>query len=121
MNGHDGQVRAILRWVPPSRGGRQRPPEPAVRYAAPARFESDPNESLGAWSLRIVEARELRGPEVIEARVAFVMPDAPVQLLVEGERFELLEGKRVVAKGVVLPPKLTAPDQITEFELALLG
>jgi hypothetical protein len=71
--------------------------------------------------LRIVSAAELRGPEVIDARVRFVMDEAPQDLLRDGERFELMEGRRVVAKCVVLPKTLPAPAQIGEFELALLG
>jgi hypothetical protein len=63
----------------------------------------------------------LRGPEVIEARVAFLFPDAPHEMLKEGERFELREGHKVVAKGVVLPSVLQVPQTLSEFELALLG
>ena len=115
------EVRAIIRWVPASRGGRNHPPTPAVGYSAPARFESDPDESRGTWSLRLLEAAELHGPEVISARLAFLAPNAPSELLVEGERFELMEGRKVVAKGVVLPASTQIPANINPFELALLG
>src|SRR5947209_7237899 len=115
------EARAILRWVPESRGGRSRPPLPAVPYTAPARFESDPQEQLGTWSLRILQARELRGDEVIEVSIAFLFPDAPHDLLRDGERFELMEGRKIVAKGVILPKALELPPSINEFELALLG
>lgn len=114
-------ARAIIRWIPHARGGRTQPPLESVDYAAPARFESDPQEQLGAWSLRIVQASELRGPEVIEARVCFVVPEAPHNLLRDGERFEFMEGKKVVAKGVILPSSLELPSSLNEFELALLG
>src|SRR5437763_14866771 len=114
------EARAIIRWVPPSRGGRQAPPSPSVGYTCPPRFESDPNQARGAWSLRIVAAVELRGAEVIDARVRFVMDQAPHDLLTEGERFELMEGRLVVAKCVVLPETLTVPPQMGEFALALL-
>src|SRR4051812_5104458 len=97
------EARAIIRWVPASRGGRQAPPRPPVGYTCPPRFESDPAQARGAWSLRIVAAVELRGAEVIDARVRLVVDEAPADLLREGERFELMEGRRVVAKCVVLP------------------
>jgi hypothetical protein len=115
------EMRAIIRWVPTSRGGRQRPPNPAAGYTAPAHFESDPLSTQGNWSVRIIASKELRGDEVIDATIRFVVPEAPQNLLSEGERFELLEGRRVVAKGVVLPAAVAAPNPITEFELALLG
>lgn len=114
-------VRAIIRWVPAARGGRREPPRPATRYTAPVRFESDPTEACGTWSLRIQQSVEVHGAEVIEARIAFAVPGAPDQLLREGERFELLEGLKVVAKGVVVPETLQLPQHINEFELALLG
>jgi hypothetical protein len=115
------QARAILRWVPASRGGRKAPPSQIAGYSTVARFESDPGWSKGAWSLRIVDSSELRGSEAVEVRIMFVVPDAPHALLREGERFELLEGHKVVAKGVVLPPSVQVPQQISDFELALLG
>ena len=115
------EARTIIRWVPHARGGRRQPPLQAVGYTAPGRFESDPDYAKGAWSVRILGALELRGPEVIDATVAFVVGEAPHDLLTAGERFELLEGSRVVAKGVVLPPSVEVPSQINEFELALLG
>lgn len=115
------KARAIIRWVPASRGGRAAPPPDATGYAAPVRFESDAARSRGTWSLRILDARQLHGPEVLDAQVAFAMADAPHDLLQEGERFELLEGPRVVAKAVVLPPEVQPPERISEFELALLG
>lgn len=115
------EVRAMIRWVPASRGGRQAPPESAVGYTCPPRFEDDPGYERGAWSLRIVSAVELRGREVIDARVRFVVDEAPHELLKEGARFELMEGRKVVGKGVVLPESVTVPPQIGEFEVALLG
>src|SRR4051812_31258726 len=100
------EARAIIRWIPASRGGRRQPPVSATKYTAPVRFENDRQEPWGSWSLRILEATELRGPEVILARVAYLVPEAPHDLLREGERFELMEGRNAVAKGVILPPSL---------------
>ncbi len=115
------EVRAVIRWVPASRGGRIAPPRPAAGYATFARFENDPGEALGAWSLRIFSAVEFQEGEVIDARVGFLVDEAPHELLKEGERFEFLEGRKVVAKGVVLPEAVEAPQRISDFELALLG
>lgn len=115
------EARAIIRWVPASRGGRRQPPSPATGYCCVPRFEDDPSFASGAWSLRIVGASEMNGPDVIDAKVSFVMPDAPHELLHEGCRFELMEGPKVVAKGVVLPQAVEPPRRMSEFELALLG
>ncbi len=115
------EIRAIIRWVPAQRGGRQHPPDPAIGYCTVARFEADPNCELGAWSLRIADASALHGAEVIDARIQFLSPEGPKDLLKEGERFELMEGRKVVAKGVVLPLAVRLPERISEFELALLG
>ena len=114
-------VRTIIRWVPPDRGGRREPPRGAAGYTTVVRLESDPQALKGWWSVRLSDVTELRGPEVIAARAAFVVPEAPHDLLSPGERFELLEGHKVVAKGVVLPESLNLPQRVTDFELALLG
>lgn len=117
------EVKAIVRWLPESRGGRRAPPPPTptMGYSSPARFESDPTASKGVWSVRLFDAIELHGPEVIDVRIEFLMPEAPHELLREGERFELMEGRKVVAKGVVVPSAMLVPRQINAFELALLG
>jgi hypothetical protein len=116
----NSEVLAIIRWVPAERGGRKSPPTSAG-YSTVARFESDPDYEQGAWSLRVTDIRPLHGPDVIRAKVQFLLEDAPTPLLSEGERFELLEGERVVAKGIVLPARVTVPERISDFELALLG
>jgi len=115
------EARAIIRWVPASRGGRQQPPPSAQGYTAPARFESDPQEHRGVWSVRVIQAKSLRGAELIDAEIQFVMPNAPHDLLKEGERFEFVEGRKVVAKGVVMPSSLAPPSEISDFDVALLG
>ena len=112
---------AIIRFVPLERGGRSAPPTNADGYSTTARFESDVSATQGHWSVVLRDVVHLRGPECIRADVRFLTQDAPDSLLNEGERFELLEGKRVVAKGVVLPSRIQTPGTINDFELALLG
>lgn len=58
---------------------------------------------------------------VMLADVQFLFPEAPEEQLTEGARFELCEGARVVAKGVVIPSEIQVPAQIDEFSLSLLG
>jgi len=115
-------MQSILRFIPADRGGRTAPPENAEGYSTVARFENDPQERLGVWSVRLNSVVPLRGREVIKADVRFLFEtDAPAQLLQPGERFELLEGTKVVAKGVFLPDRLQVPTHVSEFEAALLG
>lgn len=115
------EMTSIIRWLPSDRGGRKAPPPDATGYTAPVRLESDPSGAAITWSLRIVRSVALRGPECILAQVRFVVDEAPHHLLREGERFELQEGARVVAKGVVLPASVQVPPVVNDFELALLG
>jgi len=55
------------------------------------------------------------------AEIEFLVPEAPHEFLSTGARFELCEGRRVVAKGVVLPSEVAVPQQIDEFAISLLG
>jgi hypothetical protein len=115
------QARAIIRWIPTARGGRLQPPPDAAGYTTPALFERHSPDQVGAWSLRIMSAIQLHGPEVIDARISFVVAEAPHQILAEGERFLLPEGRKIVGKGVIIPDDIRTSDQISDFELALLG
>lgn len=112
----------MIRWLATERGGRNAPPT-GPRYTTVARFEDSrdrwPDE---AWSV-IVESIQSFGdrPFATLAEVSFLSPQAPAELLTTGARFELCEGPRVVAKGVILPSKIAIPPQIDEFSLSLLG
>jgi hypothetical protein len=112
-------VRAIIRWMPPDRGGRSAPPRSAVGYSTLARFESERGHE--AWSIIITHAVEIDDAGVIDARVRFLVPEAPHELLQVGERFSLREGHKVSAKAVAIPDSMPCPDHLSEFELALLG
>jgi len=49
------------------------------------------------------------------------MEEAPHELLREGERFLFYEGRKLVAKGVIIAPSLASPEHIRDFGVALLG
>jgi hypothetical protein len=115
-------VNAMIRWVPAERGGRKAPPAGPV-YRTVARFEDArdrwPEE---AWSLVVELVRPYRaGGDAAWAKVRFLVDEAPAELLSEGARFELCEGRRVVGKGVVLPSKVQPPQELDSFAMALLG
>jgi hypothetical protein len=95
-------AKAKIFWLPEIEGGRKSPP-PGPQYITVARFADDkdnwPDE---AWSL-IIEFDELseERPCMI-TEVRFLVEDAPSHLLYPGSKFELYEGRKLVAKGEVI-------------------
>ncbi len=100
---------AIVLWAPPDEGGRRSPPsgeEPPI-YSAVAKFmpclckePSEPPADI-AWSLAVQKVTSLfRGDQWL-ARVFFRVDDAPTQLLFNNHCFELYEGRKRVAVGVL--------------------
>jgi len=99
------RARARIRWLPPDAGGRERPPtgSEGARYTTLSHFEDDviywPESQ---WSLVVqFEEPSSRTLETI-ATVWFLSSDAPHDFLRAGSHFELLEGKRIVARGEIL-------------------
>jgi len=93
---------AKIRWLKPQEGGRSQLPR-VESLRSVSRFDVDPNYKLGTWDLiikfkKLPTARSLS----IQAEIAFASEDAPAQLLRVGSRFELAEGKKTVARGVVI-------------------
>ena len=112
--------RAILSWVAAADGGRQAPP--VALYSTAARFEDDiENWPREAWSVVVRPLRMFPGDRYQLAEVSFLADVAPANLLRRGSRFELLEGTRRVAKGVILGAAVQIPAEIDEFESALIG
>lgn len=112
--------RALISWIGPEHGGRQHPPS-GPRYVTVARFEEDEKWPESAWSLTVDFLRKFDDPRLLLAEVAFLVQEAPHQLLHDGSRFTLLEGRRFVAKGVILASRVAVPEKLTEFECALIG
>lgn len=95
------QARVRILWLLHSQGGRIQPPSGPV-YAGVARFWQATGEMQSLWSVVLeFEPSDAQDYEVI-AYARFLMPTGPEDLLVPNQMFEVLEGKRVVAKGVVL-------------------
>lgn len=115
-------TRAIIRWVPEEQGGRRSVPT-GPQYSAVVRFEDQRDKwPQEAWDLVLDFVRSFgREPRAMLAKVRFLSEEAPVEMLQAGARFELCEGRRVVAKGVVLPQSIRVPSRLNEFALALLG
>jgi hypothetical protein len=93
-------MEANLQWRKSEEGGRQSPP-PGPRYSSVAWFE-DQKESWRkeAWSLVIEIAEPPDDSLSHRVRVSF-LADGPDELLRPGRVFELMEGRRAVAKGTM--------------------
>lgn len=78
---------------------------PRSSYTAPAQFEEEadkwPDE---AWSLAVAfdGASPTEETPCVTADVSFLIEDGPVYLLHAGRRFELYEGRWLVARGEVI-------------------
>ncbi len=95
-------VKARIRWVPFEEGGRASPPNGPV-YSTVAHFRHDaPNWPDEAWSLVVRLDQPSRGSREVIATVDFLVDYGPPELLRLGNTFELVEGKRVVARGEVI-------------------
>lgn len=93
---------ARVTWLTPEEGGRSVPPT-GPRYSAPVRFEGQAAGAEGAnWSLVIDLQSHPPGSADWIAEVRFLVEDAPQELLRLGASFELYEGKKRVARGILV-------------------
>ena len=83
-----------IRWTTLGEGGRVQPPAlmAGQTYCPVSRFESLPDD----WSVSI-QISPGAGCYLLE----FLVEAAPHQALVKGAKFELMEGRKVVARGIV--------------------
>lgn len=94
-------VFAKLQWIPPAQGGRHAPPS-GSRYSTVARFDQQGDKwREDAWSLVIEWTKSPDASLRHHVHVRFLVEGAPEHLLAAGNRFELLEGARVIATGVI--------------------
>lgn len=113
-------VRARIVWIPAENGGRQVLPGGPV-YSTVVRFAEQGARWAGkAWSLvvRFTEGKPTSAETF--ALVQFLSPQAPHELLHRGSRFELLEGRRVVASGEVIGEADGTDDEVA-LQTAVVG
>jgi hypothetical protein len=95
-------AKAKICWVPPEAGGRTSIPS-GPTYSTVARFDrlrsAWPSE---AWSI----VAEFFGPpddaRCSIARIRLLSEEGPDDLLKSGERFDLFEGAKLVARGQIV-------------------
>jgi len=104
----DRKVIARISWLSAEEGGRRHPPK-GPSYSTVARFENDdgnwPNE---AWSI-VAEFEQPVDSSSVIAEIRFLAPKGPSHLLDPGRKFELFEGRSLVARGEVLKEVPTTP------------
>lgn len=91
-------MEAYIKWVPPEEDGRKEKLPDNTRYCPIIVFPG--TETDGTWSADIfVNSGTDKGESRID--ISFLASEAPFALLQPGARFELYEGRRLVAKGIV--------------------
>lgn len=94
------EVRAWLTWRI-NRGAGVAYPR-GEQFATPARFECQGDDwTTDAWSLVVRAAGPVLPDATQPVRVQFLMDDAPQEWLSSGSRFELYEGRLLLAEGVI--------------------
>ena len=114
----DKPATAMLSWVPHEKGGRRAFP-PGPTYSSVVRFDEDNGWPTNAWSLVVEYIRSYAAGQYVYARVKFLVPEAPHELLREGSRFQLYEGRKLVATGLIRAGD-SVPNESDEFEQSLL-
>ena len=99
-------MRAKIHWKTKQEGGRYNPPTGMGQppYATIVRFK-DSTESRPApieWSLVVEKVLDLSNEYDWVANVHFLVNEAPVEELRVGREFELFEGWKCVAVGVLI-------------------
>jgi hypothetical protein len=95
------QVTARIKWVSPAAGGRNDLPV-GPKYITVARFKSQESDWINeAWSLVVEFINPINDDLSLLAKVKFLAEEAPSSWLKEGAAFELMEGNKVVASGVI--------------------
>ena len=114
--------RAMISWIPAEEGGRHSTPS-GPTYSG---YRRDSKKTKNGLTMSGVQAlnfeRRFANPRIALATVQFLVPErAPNHLLHGGSRFELMEGPKRVAKGVILPATIEVPQEVNEFESSLIG
>lgn len=99
-------MKAKIHWKTKEEGGRFKPPAGVGKppYATVIRFKDtdEPWPPRNAWSLVVEKVSELSNEYDWIANVHFLVTEAPAEELRVSREFELFEGARCVATGVLI-------------------
>ena len=97
-------VKARIRFLSPEEGGRKHPVAIGQRYNPIVRFTNCPNENhfdFATWSAHFMPTEMMNNVMVVD--FGYLRSDVgPVHLLKSNYEFDLYEGSKLVAKGVIL-------------------
>ena len=92
-------MEAQVTWIPHDKGGRQKHLPNNTKYCPIIIFPEAKTD--GAWSAEILTNSINDNNESI-IKISFLFPEAPTNLLKPGEKFELYEGAKMVASGILI-------------------
>ena len=91
-------MEAHVSWIPFEKGGREKNLPQNAKYCPIIVFPN--GKAKGTWSAEILTNSINDSNESIIS-ISFLFPDAPFELLKPGAEFELYEGNKLVAKGMI--------------------
>ncbi|HPD01643.1 MAG TPA: hypothetical protein PLA01_09895 [Acetivibrio sp.] len=98
----NNNVKAKIYWISEKNGGRKNIPN-SRNYSTVACFEDIKDQfSTEAWSVVIDLENAQKESNWVIADFRFLVESAPCNLLYTGSKFQLFEGRRLVAIGEIL-------------------
>ncbi len=94
-------VKAQITWITQENGGRKNPPVIGTRYCPIVVFDTMDKGKGEFWSADFICTEvNVKMNSIVD--FAFLVEDAPTEYLVNGNKFELFEGNKKVAFGVII-------------------
>lgn len=94
-------VKAQITWITHENGGRKNPPLPGTRYCPIVIFNAMDQKNDEFWSADFICTQvDTKMNSIVD--FAFLVEDAPMGYLVKGNEFELFEGNKKVAFGIIV-------------------
>lgn len=94
-------VKAQITWVIQGNGGRKNPPTPGTRYCPIVVFDAMTQNRNEFWSADFI-CTEVDSEMNSIVDFTFLAENAPMDYLVKGNKFEIFEGNKKVAFGIVI-------------------
>lgn len=94
-------VKAQITWISYLDGGRKHPPLAGTRYCPIVKFKNMKGKNGEYWSADFVCSEVDKNHSAI-VDFTFLSEYAPIDYLVKGNQFELFEGNKKVAVGIIV-------------------
>lgn len=90
---------AEIKWIKASEGGKKTVPDINQKYYPMLKIKD--HDKIFNWSFVVVNLKNLDESTTF-SQVYFLMDNAPNNVLVKDLEFSLYEGKKLIAKGIIL-------------------